>query len=438
MTEMKTQALDMRLLATSFRVTYADMPLLIKALAVVHEAYVAAAVEAKLIAEDEAEVATAFSQAIKDGCYHEFFKVGVYAGIKATLLACFDNAFEHYAKKHLCADKADHLCQTMTACAGVNARVRTACHLAYRESLEKVIASCEHFYSVLSAKACKFQDVVKPARVGLQDHLPITLADEFRGYACALLRLTSWLKEDRDRFNVAAFGLNDVGLPDGNDALANLALSHLSRLTSQAMLLPSEPFDVFVAGDTELIAHAKIQALSNLMWRIARDLRILCSGPRGGIQEITLPAVAPGSSIMPGKLNPVIAEMVFSTVDQVDANHAALVLAQKTGWLEGGSAAVMPIKCFMDSADLLSRTMDSFANLCIKGIEANVDHCADLAEQSLLCAKYIEQQCGKDAAGKVFDTALAKGCSVKQAALLLKDQLPGLDFEIFGHLFKGL
>jgi fumarate hydratase class II len=113
-------------------------------------------------------------------------------------------------------------------------------------------------------------------------------------------------------------------------------------------------------------------------------------------------------------------------------------LAQKSGWLEGGSAAVMPIKCFMDSADLLSRTMDSFANLCIKGIEANVDHCADLAEQSLLCAKYIEQQCGKDAAGKVFDTALAKGCSVKQAALLLKDQLPGLDFEIFGHLFKGL
>lgn len=119
MTEMKTQALDMRLLATSFRVTYADMPLLIKALAVVHEAYVAAAVEAKLIAEDEAEVATDFSQAIKDGCYHEFFKVGVYAGIKATLLACFDNAFEHYAKKHLCADKADHfdsLCRCQCSC----------------------------------------------------------------------------------------------------------------------------------------------------------------------------------------------------------------------------------------------------------------------------------------------------------------------------------
>ncbi len=168
-----------------------------------------------------------------------------------------------------------------------------------------------------------------------------------------------------------------------------------------------------------LTAHALIQAVSTALWRVARDVRMMCSGPRAGLQEITVPAVAPGSSIMPGKLNPVIAEMVFTTVDQVDANHSGLTMAQKSGWLEGNHASFIPIRSIMNSADLLARTMDTFGKLCIQGITVNTEHNRLHAEQSLALTKVLSLFTGNEAAQKAYRLAKEEGLTIKEAALKL-------------------
>lgn len=120
-----------------------------------------------------------------------------------------------------------------------------------------------------------------------------------------------------------------------------------------------------------LNSHALLQGLSTQVWRIANDLRIRASGPRGGLSEITLPAVAPGSSIMPGKLNPVIAEMIYGTCDQVDADHAGISMSLKSGWLETASTSSLSLKAYLQSVELLRRSIDCFTNLCISGVEIN-------------------------------------------------------------------
>lgn len=168
-----------------------------------------------------------------------------------------------------------------------------------------------------------------------------------------------------------------------------------------------------------LLAHASVQALSTVVWRIARDIRMMCSGPRAGLQEINVPAVAPGSSIMPGKLNPVIAEMVFTTADQVDANHAGLSLAQKSGWLEGGMSSFVPIRSLMNSCDLLARTMDSFAELCLKGIRLNKEHSLKHAQRSLALAWIVELYTDKETARKVYEHAKTHNLTIKESALRL-------------------
>ena len=122
-------------------------------------------------------------------------------------------------------------------------------------------------------------------------------------------------------------------------------------------------------SDKVLLVHASIQQVSMQLWRLANDLRLRASGPRAGLCEIVLPAVAPGSSIMPGKLNPVIAEMVYSTVDQVDANHASMSAAIKSGWLESVSSGGIIMRNFIESSRLLRRTIDCFIDKCLIGIE---------------------------------------------------------------------
>lgn len=122
---------------------------------------------------------------------------------------------------------------------------------------------------------------------------------------------------------------------------------------------------------TLLCVHASIQSLSTQLWRLASDLRLRATGPRGGFKEIILPAVAPGSSIMPGKLNPVMAEMVYSTADQVDANHASMSMAIKSGWLESAASSGIILRNFIESSRLLRRTIRSFTDKCLVGVVPN-------------------------------------------------------------------
>ena len=343
-------------------------------------------------------------------------KVSVYAGLKGTLNAIVNECL----LKHLDEKKSDYL-KVLQSEVSVNAVITTATNIVVRENLLKLAQSCGHFTEVLHSKAKEFENTVKVGRIGLQDYLPMTYGEEFEGYAYGVEKLKVQLIQKANEFNQNALGINELGSQSFFDQRLNEDSTAVLSELKQYKFRPFENlFDSVIGTSDLLLAHATVQALSTVIWKIARDVRTMCSGPRAGLCEITVPAVAPGSSIMPGKLNPVIAEMVFTTVDQVDANHAGLSIAQKSGWLEGGHGSFVPLRSLMNSCDLLARTMNVFADLCIKGITVNTTHNEKHASSSLALAKVLEIFTDKTTVDQVYEFAQANRCSIEEAACKLK------------------
>ena len=344
----------------------------------------------------------------------------VYAGAKGTLNKVVDSLLiDHLEKDDLCMVK-EYSTILRSSCS-VNGVVLTACDIVVRKNLLKLAKACEHFSEILHEKAKDFDNTVKLGRIGLQDYLPMTYREEFEGYAYAIDNLSKQLLGKADEFNKNALGTNELGSLSFFDLeLSKESSIVLSELTNYQVEPFENSFDAVMGTSRILLAHATVQAVSTAVWRVARDIRMMCSGPRAGLQEISVPAVAPGSSIMPGKLNPVIAEMVFTTVDQVDANHAGLSLALKSGWLEGGNGSFVPLRCLMNSCDLLARTMDLFAELCIKGISVDEIHSRNHASQTLALTIVLEAFTNKATADKVLELALSKNCSIAEAACELQ------------------
>ena len=296
----------------------------------------------------------------------------------------------------------------------VNGVVNSAFEMVVYQELEKILQACDYFKNTLQHQIEKFKGVNKLGRLGLKDHFPTTLDCQFKGYLLGIERLERNIRFQQASWKNVSLGADEIGRPlelpeqyltDITKVLSSLCVHKLSHCDDYV--------DAIGNNDKLVITHAHIQALSNLVWKIARDLRLLCSGPRGGFQEITLPAVAPGSSIMPGKLNPVIAEMVFNTADQVDANHSGLNLALKSGWLEGGNNSFVPIRSFINSTDLLSRTMMCFAQRCIEGIDVNNEQCTELAKKSLAVTVIVEALMGKEKTQSLLDQATKTNSSLE-------------------------
>ena len=191
---------------------------------------------------------------------------------------------------------------------------------------------------------------------------------------------------------------------------------HLSDVCGRPIETEEDLFDGMMATDGLVIAHAHVQALATLVWKMARDIRLLASGPRAGFGEINLPAVAPGSSIMPGKVNPVIPEMVFLTTDRVSANHTGLVAGILSGWLELGTSSGILVKSFIESCDLLARSMRIFAAKCIDGITANREHCREMTEMSTSLATMVSTLFGYEVGTKIAHLAIDENITCKEAA----------------------
>ena len=169
----------------------------------------------------------------------------------------------------------------------------------------------------------------------------------------------------------------------------HLATKKLAERTHLSLQEAEEQMDCISAHDALLLAHAHIQSLAAVIWRCTKDLCLMCSGPRCGLGEITFPAVAPGSSIMPGKINPTVGQMVKHVCDQINSNQTAMMGAVNTGWLGNGSVSTLPLKMVIDDAKLLTNTMELFNRKVLIGITAHPEHSAHFAEQSLSLARVL-------------------------------------------------
>ncbi|MGI8696619.1 MAG: class II fumarate hydratase [Mycobacteriales bacterium] len=268
--------------------------------------------------------------------------------------------------------------------------------------------------AALEAKAAEFADVVKAGRTHLMDATPVTLGQEFGGYAASISFGRERLADALPRIGELPLGGTAVGT--GINAPTDLAAAVIAKLAADLQLPLSEARNHFEAqGSRDALVEASgvLRTIAVSLYKMANDIRWMGSGPRAGLGEIALPDLQPGSSIMPGKVNPVIPEAVCQVVAQVIGNDAAVAFGGAAGNLELNVMLPVIARNLLESIRLLARVSTLFSERCISGITANVDRCRSYAESSPAIVTPLNHYLGYDEAAKVVKASLAEQKTIR-------------------------
>ena len=292
----------------------------------------------------------------------------------------------------------------------------TAIHISAVESLTvNMVPVIDELLDLLNKKSLEFMQVVKPGRTHLQDAVPLTLGQEFSGYAKMIELDSKRLLESMGGLLELNMGGTAVGTglntPDG---FSNIAIREMKNITGMDFRLAENPFEATQGTGAILACSAALRGLAVSLTKIANDLRLLSSGPRAGMGELNLPAVQPGSSIMPGKVNPVMAEMLNMVCFQVIGNDTAIMLAAQAGQLELNVFTPLLAHNLLRSITILSGAVDSFNRKCLGGLSVNVERCVELAGSSLALATSLAPIIGYDKAAEVAYKAHREKRSIKE------------------------
>jgi fumarate hydratase class II len=294
----------------------------------------------------------------------------------------------------------------------------TAIQLAAREEIvTRLIPALVLLSESLEAKAAEFADVLKSGRTHLMDAVPMTLGQELGGYAAQIRLGTNRIDESLARLSKVPLGGTAVGTGlNTHPELAERVRRRLSDETGLAVDPPFDPFEGQASRDAIVEASAALKTLAVSLTKIANDLRLLASGPRAGLAEITLPELQKGSSIMPGKVNPVIPEVVTQVAAQVIGNDAAITVAGMQGHFELNAFMPVLARNLLDSIALLAAAVRAFAEKCVDGIEANRERCEEYAELTLSAATALNPSIGYDRATEIVKKAAATGRPLREVA----------------------
>ncbi len=275
-------------------------------------------------------------------------------------------------------------------------------------------------HGALAAKADAFRDIVKIGRTHLQDATPLTLGQEFSGYATQVRYAIERGQGSLPRLHQVAQGGTAVGT--GLNAHPHFAAEFVGRLTEitgQPFVLADNPFEALAANDAIVETSGVLNTIAVGLMKIANDLRLLDSGPRCGLGELHLPENEPGSSIMPGKVNPTQAEALSMVAVQVMGNHTAITIAGASGHLELNVFKPVMIYNLLQSIRLLADAAASFTDHCVAGIEPDRTRIGDLVGRSLMLVTALSPHIGYDAAARVAKKAHGDGTTLKVAAATL-------------------
>lgn len=296
--------------------------------------------------------------------------------------------------------------------------IPTAMQVAACVAIEnELIPSLNTLHSVLGAKAREFDHIVKSGRTHLMDATPVRLGQEFGGYAAQIsLGIERVKAAARD---LAALPLGGTAVGTGintHPEFAARTIARVSKATGITFREADNHFERQGTRDTIVYAHGALNTIAVSLLRIANDLRWLASGPRAGLAEITLPAIQPGSSIMPGKVNPVIPEAVSMVSAQVMGNHTMITVGGTGSYFELN--VMMPIMTYgiLQSISLLAAAADVFAEKCITGITANEERCRVLLEGNLSLATALAPTIGYDRAAAIAKQAFKEGKTAREVA----------------------
>jgi fumarate hydratase class II len=296
--------------------------------------------------------------------------------------------------------------------------IPTAMHVAAMESIERsLIPALEKLQKALSRKAKEFDAIVKIGRTHLQDATPIRLGQEFGGYARQVRLGIQRLEKLRDTLGELPLGGTAVGTGiNTHPKFAPKTIQHLSKITGLKFREAEDHFEAQGGKDAIVEASGALKTIAVSLTKIANDIRWLASGPRCGIGEITLPETQPGSSIMPGKVNPVIAESVLMAAAQVIGNDLTVTIGGQAGVFELN--VMMPVMTHnvLESIRLLAASARNLADRAIDGIVANKERCNEMIEKSLAMCTALAPEIGYDAAAAIAKESYKTGKTVREIA----------------------
>merc|ERR1712137_1324579 len=273
-------------------------------------------------------------------------------------------------------------------------------------------------HSALAAKAEEFREVVKIGRTHLQDATPVTLGQEFSGYAQQISYGIERVEATLPRIYNIAQGGTAVGTGLNTYVGFDTAMAEeVGRITSLPFQTAPNKFEALAAHDAIVEAHGALNTLACSLMKIANDIRFLASGPRCGIGEILIPENEPGSSIMPGKVNPTQAEALTMVCAQVMGNQTAVSVAGATGHFQLNVFKPMMISNLLRSSTLLGDATKSFTDNCLTGIQANHERIQDNLEKSLMLVTALNPHIGYENAAKIAKKAHKDGTSLKEAGV---------------------
>jgi fumarate hydratase class II len=307
---------------------------------------------------------------------------------------------------------------------------------AYTEISSRLIPSLETLLISLKNKSEEFNPVVKIGRTHLQDALPVTLGQEFSGYAKQVQDNIQRFSGPLSSLSCLALGGTAIGTGvNTHPDFAGRVIQMISQETGYNFREAENHFSAQAAQDAAVETSGVLKTLAVSLFKIANDIRWLASGPRCGLGEINLPALQPGSSIMPGKVNPVIPEAVIQAAAQVMGNDTAITLGGQGGTFELNTMLPLIAYNLLQSIRILGCAAEVFAGRCVEGVTANQELCASRVEQSLAMATFIVPVLGYDRAAMIADEAHETGKTIlevlQEKKILSEEELQ----KVFGRIF---
>ena len=306
----------------------------------------------------------------------------------------------------------------------------TVMHIAAMQQIAgETVPALGRLHAVLDDKAKAFKDIIKIGRTHLMDATPLTLGQEFSGYAKQVEYGIARVEASLPRLLQLAQGGTAVGTGlNSVEGFAEAFAKEVASITDLPFVTAENKFEALAAHDAVVEASGALNVVATSLMKIANDVRLLGSGPRCGLGEILLPANEPGSSIMPGKVNPTQAEAMTMVCAQVMGNHVTATVAGSNGHFELNVFKPVLIYSLLQSAKLIGDACDSFRENCVEGIEANETRIDQLMRESLMLVTALNPHIGYDNAAKVAKKAYAENTTLKEAAVAL-ELLSAEDFD---------
>jgi fumarate hydratase class II len=394
----------------------------IRALGMVKKAAAQTNLELGLLARRRARAITAAAQEVVDGAHDEQFPIDIYqTGSGTSTNTNANEVIANRATEILGGERGSKLVHPndhVNLCQSSNDVIPTAIQLAAAMSIrEELIPSLDRLRRALEAKSKEFWPLVKTGRTHLQDATPIRLGQEFRGYAGQIEESIRRAESALDELSRVPLGGTAVGTGlNSHPQYARLACARLAKASGLSVRETTNHFHAQATLDALVAAHGGLRTIGTSLWKIGSDVRLMGTGPIAGLGELRLPETQPGSSIMPGKVNPVIIESMLMVIARVYGNDATVVVSGQSGSLFELNV-MMPIAgvATLESISLLAASARNFSERCVEGLQAT-ERGPELVERSPMLATALNPVIGYDESAKLAKESIRTGRSIRQLA----------------------